>query len=119
MTSAHNCVLVSSRTRRHRWAGLLTALVCSLPVTSPGDPTGLNLQRLATYDSDRAYQKAFTECELATSVPAHVAASAARHFSHVVLVEEAGHAGQGLALAVRVTALDAPSGGGWSGGRKA
>lgn len=104
-----------SDTKRRWLPGILTALISCMPTPSFGGSVMLNLQKLAGYSAELPYQKAFTECELATSIPDYVAKAAAKKFDKVALVDEAGQVRQGLALAIQVVELDAPGGGGWSG----
>ena len=95
----------------------LVALSCCLPIAASADRVAINLQRNASYDPALPYQKAFTECELATSIPNYVAKVSGERVGAVVMVDDASQVGRGLALAVRVAELDAPSGGGWSGSK--
>jgi len=86
-------------------------------MVSFGGSINLNLQKLASYNSELPFQKAFTECELATSIPNYVAKSSTKRVGNVILVDDARHIGQGLALAIRIVELEAPGGGGWTGGK--
>lgn len=109
--------MISRAALRYRFTGLLAALLCCTPLSGLGGSVSLNLQQLASYDSELPYQKAFTECELATSIPGYVAKSSAQRVGNVILVDEASRIDQGLALAIRVAELDAPGGGGGSGSK--
>jgi hypothetical protein len=95
--------------------GFIAAAALWLPVASGDDAVELHLQKLATYDQTLPFQEAFKECGLAANIPRDVMTAAAKHFSSILLVDDAAAVKTGLAAAIRVTGLEAPGGGGWTG----
>jgi hypothetical protein len=97
---------------------MMSAAALWLPATSSASTVDLRLQKLATYDATLPFQEAFKECDLATVVPADIMASATKYFSRITLVDDAAKVETGLAAAIRVTGLEAPGGGGWTGSKQ-